>query len=504
MKTLLLAAALAVPSVVSAEYPDRAARIERLLPDLEQITHRYATAFGAPGVAVAIVTPDEVRSITFGVREAGRFAPITSSTVFQLASVSKPITATFAAALVSQGRLSWDTPIGDLLPEFTFADPSITRRTTVRDLLSQRSGLPGETGDFLETLGFSQAPILEKMRFVDTAPGFRKQWAYANFGITLGGNAAASVTGRSFGDALRRELFRPLGMRSSFVGHRRLQWTHNRARLHFTIDGVSRPLFIRDADAEAPGGGVNGSVRDLAALVQLYLNDGRVGGRQLIDPAVLRETYRPISDIGGGTFYGLCWNVSSENGEPVHVSHSGAFLAGARTEINFWPRERVGLVILTNSFPNLLPEALADAFHQLYTTGRVKNGTLSRFQTLTRRVFDVTSDVDRLQRSAPLLAEMNGEPLSAYAGVYENPYLGRVEIRLATEVKTLQPSLALHVPTRRSPFPILRLGDKLISTTEEGDPIEYEFARLKDGRFQELRFPVLEPIGWEKLRRVVE
>ncbi len=279
--------------IAAAEADTTIQRIDREMPRITRMVAQYARAFDTPGVAVAIVTPDGVRFISRGVREIGKPGAINPGTTFQLASCSKPVTSTLAAALVSQGLLDWNQSLTDLLPDFRFDNIATTRKTTVGDMLSQRSGLAQENGDGLEQIGYGQSFILRQMALIDTTPDFGK-YAYANFGVTIGGVAAAASDGRSFNSALSRNLLRPLGMRGTFVPNSQLRRITNRAVLHFTINGQSRPLFVKNADAQAPGGGVNTTARDMARFLQLYLNDGRVGGRQLIAANILRQVYQPI------------------------------------------------------------------------------------------------------------------------------------------------------------------------------------------------------------------
>ncbi len=133
-----------------------------LLPQLQEQAIAFREGFNTPGMALAVVTRDNVYPLTSGYCTEGKSRPIRTSTRFQFASVSKPITATFAAMLVSQGLLSWDDRISDLLPGFEFADASATQLTTVRDMLNQRSGLPGSSGIFWKASACRRRPFSTK------------------------------------------------------------------------------------------------------------------------------------------------------------------------------------------------------------------------------------------------------------------------------------------------------------------------------------------------------
>jgi CubicO group peptidase (beta-lactamase class C family) len=183
-----------------------------LLQQLETYVQDGMQKTGVPGVAVAVVYHDKVVYLKgFGVRKANHRAPVDENTVFQLASVSKPIASTVVAALVGEHELDWDDKIIDLDPEFKLSDPNVTEQVTIHDLLSHRSGLPTSAGDALEDLGFTRPEILHKVRLLPLPGTFRKTYQYSNFGYTEGAIAAAKQRARTVGDPRPRAAFRAPG-----------------------------------------------------------------------------------------------------------------------------------------------------------------------------------------------------------------------------------------------------------------------------------------------------
>lgn len=139
--------------------------LDRALVRLPTLAKDALEQSGVPGMSVAVVHGGEtVFAQGFGVREVGTGEQITPDTVFQVASVSKSLSATAVAAAIGEsgGELSWQTPIHELLPEFQFKDPTVTELATVGDAFSHRTGLFTGAGDDLEDLGFDRAVILEK------------------------------------------------------------------------------------------------------------------------------------------------------------------------------------------------------------------------------------------------------------------------------------------------------------------------------------------------------
>ncbi len=131
-------------------------RMTAALSKLQALAQGIVADGAVPGLAIAVVHGDEVIFLKgFGHREAGKPEAVDADTVFQIASLSKPVSATVVAALVSDGIVSWDSRIADLDPAFRLADPYPTSELTVRDLFARRSGIPGTAGDGLEDIGYA-------------------------------------------------------------------------------------------------------------------------------------------------------------------------------------------------------------------------------------------------------------------------------------------------------------------------------------------------------------
>src|SRR5258708_7786931 len=150
---------------------------------------------GVPGLAAAVVHDGELLYAKgFGVRDVSTGAPVDpeGATVFQLASVSKPLSSTVVARAVGRGVVEWTDPVVGHLPLFALADPYVTEHVTLADLFSHRSGLPDHAGDLLEDLGYDQEHVLDRLRLEPLAP-FPAIWNYTNFGLTAAAAAAPAA-----------------------------------------------------------------------------------------------------------------------------------------------------------------------------------------------------------------------------------------------------------------------------------------------------------------------
>ncbi|TIX95279.1 MAG: serine hydrolase, partial [Mesorhizobium sp.] len=339
------------PHAASADTitPDR---IAAALSKLEALAEGVVADGGVPGLAIGVVHDDKVVFLKgFGHREAGKPETVDADTVFQIASLSKPVSATIVAALVSDEIVSWDTKIADLDPAFRLSEPYPTSELTVRDLFSHRSGLPGTAGDDLEDIGYDRAEILRRLRFVSPSSSFRAGYSYSNFGLTEGAVAAAKPTGKPWEEVAEEKLYGPLGMVSTSSRHADFIKHANRAALHVKVDGVWAAKVKRDPDAQAPAGGVSSTARDLSQWVRLVLGNGVYAGETLIKADALDQTRVPLMArgknpvSGGESFYGLGWNVEFGR-HGLSWGHAGAFSVGARTLVTLFPEEKLGIIIV--------------------------------------------------------------------------------------------------------------------------------------------------------------
>ncbi len=247
----------------------------------------------------------------FGVRDVNKPDKVDANTVFELASVSKPLASTVVAGAVGEGKLSWDDPIVKYLPSFALVDPYVTADVTVADMFSHRSGLPDHAGDLLEDLGHDREYVLNALRLEPLAP-FRDSYAYTNFGLTAAGVAAANAAGTSWEDLSKQVLYDPLIMTSTSSRFSDYENAPEKAVNHALVDGKFEAKYVRNADARSPAGGASSNLEDMEKWVRLRLANNKFDGKQVIDQKALEATRvphavsnPPRSPAGTAGFYGL-------------------------------------------------------------------------------------------------------------------------------------------------------------------------------------------------------
>lgn len=417
--------------------------VEAVLPKIRALVESSMKDSGVPGVALAVVHNDRVVMVEgFGICKVGELAKVDGDTIFQLASVSKPMTSTVIARLVGEGKLSWDDPVVKCDPAFQLKDAYVTTHVTFRDLLSHRSGLPDHAGDLLEDLGYSREIVLARLRNFDLGNRFRAAYAYTNFGVTEAAVAAAATTGKKWDELIGEELFKPLGMSRTSARFEDFRNAKNRVSGHvpdnekLIADGKWVAKYVRDPDAQSPAGGVSSTARDVAQWIRLQLAQGRFEGEALIKPEALAETHKPQiltsydDATGKAGFYGLCWIISTDDGGRVFWKHSGEFQLGARSVVSLCPAEGLGIVVLANAAPSGLPEGIELSFYDLLFRKKLTRDWVSfangKFQEMTNE--QLMGDGVEYEK-APADAKP-ARSVAAYEGTYLNDVYGPLQIEI--------------------------------------------------------------------------
>lgn len=406
------------------------AAVDKAVARLDATVAAMMSRTGVPGVSVAVVHNDKVLHLKgFGLRKTGETATVDPDTVFQIASLSKPVSSTVVAGVLKDPA-QWDDHV--VLPGFALKDPWVTDHVTTADLFSHRSGLPDHAGDLLEDLGYDQRYVLDHLRLEPLTP-FRASYAYTNFGLTAAAEAIARAHGVSWQKLADDTLFKPAGMTRTSTEFAAFANAPDRAATHVrNPDGTWSPRFVRDPDAQAPAGGVSSTARDMARWMRLQLGGGTLDGKRIIPADTLARTHlpaivsQPVNATGTTSFYGLGWNVGYDEAGRVRLSHSGAFDLGANTNVTMLPLERLGIVVLTNGAPVGLADAVALDFFDYAEHGKTPADWLG----LLARLYATTDEAghSRTDYAHPPATAKPAKADSAYTGTYDNPYYGKATV----------------------------------------------------------------------------
>jgi len=415
--------------------------IARAVEALPAIVQEAMAKTGVPGIAVAVVRAEEVLLTEgFGVRLVGTAEEVDADTVFQLASLSKPIAATVVSIAVSDsdGGVAWDDPVHKYLPWFRIGNLFVSKNVTIGDLFAHRSGLPDHAGDHLEDLGFKRRQILRRLSLLPLVP-FRAEYIYTNFGLTAAAEAVATAYESNWDDLSEDLLYRPARMVSTSSRYADYLSAVNRAVTHQRRSGVWIPGPPRDPDPQSPAGGVSSTANDMARWMQLQLGNGTLEGqpKPLIKRDVIQVMRQPHSiskaatePLARSTMYGFGLVTSVDGTGHVRWSHSGAFFLGAATNVVMVPGGDIGITVLTNGAPHGIPEAISAQFVDILETGSVQRDWLPLYE----HAFDgMYVNPSKLAGKKPPVHPKPPQPLGRYAGTYRNRYYGEARITVVED-----------------------------------------------------------------------
>ncbi len=310
------------------------ALLKRLIPPLMD-------ELQVPGLQIALLRDGRLDGLASFGHAAHGGAEVSDATLFEAASMSKPVFAHLAMQQVEQGKLRLDLPVSAYLPDAITPRQAWADEITLRHLLSHSSGLPNwrPGGD-----DDPQAPLL-----IGFKPGSR--YRYSGEGYGLAQRVVEQVTGQDLQALARQQLFGPLGMdHSSFV------WTPNpRTRRAAGHDETGQALPERHYTQAHAAYTLSTTAADYARFVAAVL-DGPLlppaARRAMVSPQIPASPERqPIPRRGAPAdrevFWGLGWGIDSATQADV-IYHSGTNSSGFRAYSQFSPTRRSGLVFLSN------------------------------------------------------------------------------------------------------------------------------------------------------------
>jgi CubicO group peptidase (beta-lactamase class C family) len=334
---ILLASAAAHAAAVD-ERELRAQLVERI--DMR----KWGTA-----IVVGVSSPAGRQVVSYGTLALNDSRKADGATVFEIASLTKVLTALVLADMAQQGQVKPDSPVSTCLPDGTKIPQHGGRQITFVDLATHSSGLPLRPTNLASQTapnkyaGYTIEQLYQGLASFQLARDPGSAFEYSNWGFGLLGNALGHCAGKSYESLLAQRVTGPLGMHDTSFG----PTGETRSRLAAAYDAKLQSVSNEGLGALNGSGGLYSTVNDMLRFIDLFL--GRGPQSLTAAGATMLEPRRPGD--GSDTRMGLGWRVTTTKG--VRTLWSSGRADGYRAFMGFDPVARVAVVALTNAATNV-------------------------------------------------------------------------------------------------------------------------------------------------------
>jgi len=438
VRTVLIPVALMVCGVTArAQDADVAKKLQGFDAYMEQTLKDWNT----PGVGVGIVVGDKlVFAKGYGYRDYEKKLPFTAKTLQPIASNSKLFTAVSAGMLVEEGKLTWDKPIKQSVPEIEFYNDQLNNNVTLRDMMSHRTGVTRHDLIWFKS-PFTRKELFDRLKYLEPQEPMRTTFLYNNLMFAAVGQVIEMKSGKKWEDFVRERIFTPLGMNTTCytIADMLKQPDYGVAfrekRDSFELEKIP---YYEDTEGVAPAGAIISNIDELSHWLIALMNEGKYNGKQVLPASVLKETLQPaiaLPNAAGealgyweilNSAYGMGRQTASYRGKLL--TFHGGDLPGFHSQISFMPNDKIGVIVLvqTNHGAPLYNIISYNVYERLLGMDQTPWSQRQLQQRLANKKAATESrtkaGADRVPNTKPSHA------LGDYAGEYENAAYGILKI----------------------------------------------------------------------------
>ncbi len=417
--------------------------VPRKLQGFDAYMEQTLKDWNTPGVGVGIVVGDKlVFAKGYGYRDYEKKLPFTSKTMQPIASNSKLFTAAAAGMLVEEGKLTWDKPVRESVPEIRFYNEELNNNVTLRDMLSHRTGVTRHDLIWFKS-PFTRKELFERLKYLEPQEPMRETFLYNNLMFAAVGQIIEIKSGKKWEDFVRERIFTPLDMRTTCytIADMLNQPDHGvpfrEKRDSFELYQIP---YYEDTEGVAPAGAIISNIDELSHWLIALMNDGKYNGKQVLPNNVLKATLQPaiaLPNAAGEALgywellnaaYGMGRETASYRGKLL--TFHGGDLPGFHSQISFMPNDKIGVIVLvqTDHSAPLYNIISYNVYERLLGMDQTPWSQRQLQQRLANKKAGTEARAkaggDRVPNTKPSHA------LGDYVGEYENPAYGILKIGL--------------------------------------------------------------------------
>jgi len=417
--------------------------VNQKLAGFDAFMEKTLKDWNAPGIGVGIVVGDKlVFAKGYGYRDYEKKLPLTTQTMFTIASNTKLFTAVAAGMLVEEGKLTWDRPIKESVPTIEFYNSTLNNTITLRDMLAHRTGITRHDSIWYKS-DYSTKELFERLKYLEPKESPRQIFLYNNMMYAGAGYAIELQSGKPWAEFVRDRILRPLNMNSTVFSISDML-KQPEYGVPFTERRDSFELYkipyYEEQQGVAPAGAIISNIEDMSHWLIALMNNGQYNGKQVLPPKVLQATLEPAIALPNTTgltrgwwevlnqAYGMGRWTASYRGHLV--TFHGGDLPGFHSQVSFMPNEHIGVIVF------VIGNHTAPLYNPI--SYNVYERLLGMDETpWTQRLLDIRLKNKKAGMEARSKAGFGRVPntkpsheLTEYAGEYEHPAYGRLKIYL--------------------------------------------------------------------------
>jgi len=437
--SVLLLAVNCFQAIVLSQSIDVSKRLE----GFDSYMDKALTDWNIAGACVGIVYKDKlIFAKGYGYRDYEHRIPVTTKTLYQIASNTKLFTAVAVGMLVDEGKLDWDKPVRNYVPSINFYDNDLNNSVTIRDMLSHRTGISRHDLIWYKS-DFTRKDLYERLKYLEPSQPIRQGFLYNNLMYVASGYIVELLSSKPWEIFLQDNIFNPLEMKSTVFTVKEMEQNPDHG-IPFNEKRDTTLLYqipiYEDQQAVGPAGSIISNIEDMSNWLIALMNNGKFKDKQIIPEIILKATLQPSIALPNTGLenkgyketlnrnYGMGRFTSSYRGHLM--TYHGGDLPGFHSQVSSMPFDSIGVVVFVigdqgaplyniisyNVFERLLgldltpwsERILKDQIEgkKIAKEGRTKAGS------------------DRITGTNP------SHNLKDYIGEYENPAYGIINITL--------------------------------------------------------------------------
>jgi len=416
------------------------AKVNKQLNGLDQYMTQTLKDWNTPGACIGIVYKNKlVFTKGYGYRDYEKKLPVTPNTLYQIASNTKLFTTIATGMVIEKGKLDWDKPIKTYVPSIQFYNDELNNTVTIHDMLSHRTGISRHDLIWYKA-DFSRKELFEKLKYLEPSQPLRQGFLYNNLMYAASGYIIELLTGKTWENYVRENIFSPLQMNSTVfsISDMTKQADYGvpfNEKRDTTI--LYRIPFYEETGGLGPAGSIISNVNDMSHWLMAMMNDGKYEGEQVLPSSAVKTSLTPSVALPNTNLekgfteilnpvYAMGRQQSSYRGHLL--AYHGGDLPGFHSQISYMPMDSVGVIVFV----------IGDQSAPLYNIisfnvyERLLGLSLTPWSERILKEVNEGKKISREARGKSAVGKIEGTKpshhMEDYAGAYENGAYGIINI----------------------------------------------------------------------------